>query len=62
MKAKRVISLNDAKKWANQNRIKYYETSAATGDGVDRLFQDILLSIIERKKLWKKANSAAHPS
>lgn len=40
---------------------RYYETSAATGDGVDRLFQDILLSIIERKKLWKKANSAAQP-
>ncbi|CAG2252757.1 DNAJC27 [Mytilus edulis] len=56
LKQKRVISTNESKKWANQNRIKYFETSAATGDGVDRLFQDILVTIIERKKLWKKAN------
>lgn len=62
LRQKRVISLNDAKKWANQNKVKYFETSAATGEGVDKLFQDILLTIIERKKLWKKANSAAQPS
>ncbi|CAC5420529.1 DNAJC27 [Mytilus coruscus] len=48
LKQKRVISTNESKKWANQNRIKYFETSAATGDGVDRLFQDILVTIIER--------------
>ncbi|KAK3083180.1 hypothetical protein FSP39_015877 [Pinctada imbricata] len=54
MKAKRTVKTEDSKKWAQQNKCKYFETSAATGDGVDKLFTEMLTSLIERKKLWKK--------
>lgn len=39
---------------------RYYETSAASGEGVDRLFNDMLTGLIERKKLWKA--KSANPS
>ena len=39
---------------------RHYETSAATGEGVDRLFSDMLTGLIERKKLWKA--KSANPS
>ncbi|XP_011417163.1 dnaJ homolog subfamily C member 27-A-like [Crassostrea angulata] len=60
LKAKRVVKSEDSKKWAQQNNAKYYETSAASGEGVDRLFNDMLTGLIERKKLWKA--KSANPS
>ena len=42
---KRVISINDAKKLAENYNIKYYETSAKTGNGIDILFNDLITHI-----------------
>ena len=44
---KRVISINDAKKLAENYNIKYYETSAKTGNGIDILFNDLITHIYE---------------
>ncbi|XP_069108633.1 dnaJ homolog subfamily C member 27-like [Argopecten irradians] len=58
IKNKRQVEKEEAKKWATQNKmVNYYETSASTGEGIDSLFHDMLCSIIERKKLYKKAAS-----
>ncbi|XP_041374654.1 LOW QUALITY PROTEIN: ras-related protein Rab-13-like [Gigantopelta aegis] len=47
---KRVVSTADGKKCAGQHKLRYYEASAATGEGVDKLFSDLLMSIITGRK------------
>lgn len=47
---KRVISTQDAKKWAQSHKMNLYETSAATGDGVNVLFDEMLNVIIQKRK------------
>ncbi|KAL5006111.1 hypothetical protein ScPMuIL_017269 [Solemya velum] len=54
-KNKRLISQADAKKWATDKRLKYYETSAVSGEGVDILFTDLLSIVVDKKKI-EKAN------
>ena len=39
LREKRVVTLLEAKKLATKHKITYRETSAATGEGVDKLFQ-----------------------
>ncbi|XP_064646487.1 dnaJ homolog subfamily C member 27-like [Lineus longissimus] len=50
-KNKRVISAADANKWASGHKIKYYETSSSNGDGVEKMFVDVLEKIVEKKHL-----------
>ncbi|XP_035661840.1 dnaJ homolog subfamily C member 27-like [Branchiostoma floridae] len=49
LKTKRVISMADGRKWASAHKLKYYETSAVTGEGVQQMFQDLLMSVRERE-------------
>ena len=45
----RDISTEDAKKFAQENNFKYFETSAKSGIGVDELFREIVNQILEKK-------------
>ncbi|XP_070570867.1 dnaJ homolog subfamily C member 27-like isoform X2 [Ptychodera flava] len=49
--AKRVVSSDDGKKWAAAHKLKYYETSAQSGDGVNKMFTDLLTAVVSRKPL-----------
>lgn len=44
------VSLNKAKKFAEENQMLFYETSARTGNGVSELFNAIAKTLYERKK------------
>ncbi|XP_050419144.1 dnaJ homolog subfamily C member 27 [Patella vulgata] len=50
VKQNRVISVTEAKKFASQHRFKYYETSAATGEGITKMMNDFLSSVLARRK------------
>ena len=45
----RDVSSEDAKKFAQSNNFKYFETSAKSGIGVDELFREIVNQILEKK-------------
>ena len=45
----RDISAEYAKKFAQDNNFKYFETSAKSGIGVDELFREIVNQILEKK-------------
>ena len=45
----RDVSSEDAKKFAQNNNFKYFETSAKSGIGVDELFREIVNQILEKK-------------
>ena len=45
----RDISTEVAKKFAQENNFKYFETSAKSGIGVDELFREIVNQILEKK-------------
>ncbi|KAL3855006.1 hypothetical protein ACJMK2_014238 [Sinanodonta woodiana] len=47
---KRIIATADGKKWALQQKMSYYETSAATGDGVDTFFTELLTAVLKKRK------------
>ncbi|KAL4217105.1 hypothetical protein ACF0H5_023560 [Mactra antiquata] len=47
---KRLISTQDAKKWASSHRINLYEASAASGDGVHKLFDEMLHNVLNKRK------------
>ncbi|XP_077997742.1 dnaJ homolog subfamily C member 27-like [Glandiceps talaboti] len=47
--SKRIVSSEDGKKWAALHKLKYYETSAHSGDGVHKMFTDILTAVVSRK-------------
>ncbi|XP_052236808.1 dnaJ homolog subfamily C member 27-like isoform X1 [Dreissena polymorpha] len=47
---KRLISTQDAKKWAQSHKMNIYEASAATGDGVLKLFDEMLNNIINKRR------------
>lgn len=44
------VSLNKGKKFAEENQMLFYETSARTGNGVSELFNAIAKTLYERKK------------
>ncbi|XP_046555484.1 ras-related protein Rab-13-like [Haliotis rubra] len=50
LKQKRCVSTAEGKKWASQNKMRYYETSAATGEGVVQLFGDLLKGVYNRRE------------
>ncbi|XP_060582036.1 dnaJ homolog subfamily C member 27-like [Ruditapes philippinarum] len=47
---KRLISTQEAKKWAASHKINLYEASAATGDGVHKLFDELLNNAVNKRK------------
>ena len=51
LRAKRAIPTSEAKKWALSQQLGYYETSCATGDGVEQMFNDILEHVVKKKGL-----------
>ena len=51
----RIISTESAKELANNLNLSYYETSAATGEGVDKMFLELSLQILSNNK------ELAHP-
>ncbi len=60
----RIIKYKDAKKFANENNLKYYETSAKTGKNINKVFFDLVIDLlkvfpnkIEKKNInLKKSN------
>ena len=50
-KEKRQVSISDARKFATKHKIGYYETSAANGDGIKKLFQETLEKLMSKKKV-----------
>ena len=54
----RIIRYKDAKKFANEQGLKYYETSAKTGKNINKVFFDLVIELlrifpntIEKKKI-----------
>ena len=48
MEAKRQVDTQVAKEYAEQNNMKYYESSAKTGTNVDTLFLELASEIKQR--------------
>ncbi|XP_002742053.1 dnaJ homolog subfamily C member 27-like [Saccoglossus kowalevskii] len=49
--SKRVISVDEGRKWAAAHKLKYYETSAHGGDGIEKMFTDLLTAVVSKKPL-----------
>ena len=43
----RIIKYKDAKAFANQNKLKYYETSAKTGKNINKVFFDLIFDLLK---------------
>ena len=43
----RIIDLEDAKYFAKQYELKYYETSAKTGRNIKKLFEDLIIELMD---------------
>ncbi|PAA61956.1 hypothetical protein BOX15_Mlig031791g2 [Macrostomum lignano] len=50
LKDKRQVTPADAAKAAAKHKLHLYETSAATGEGVDKAFRDLLQRIVQRNR------------
>lgn len=48
IKAKRVIQSDEATKWAAGKKVKYYETSAFNGEGITRMFAEVLQEVMTK--------------
>nr|XP_054757918.1 dnaJ homolog subfamily C member 27-like [Lytechinus pictus] len=51
IKAKRVVQSDEAMRWATGKKVKYYETSASSGEGITRMFTDILQEVMTKSSL-----------
>ena len=61
IKKNRKVDFEEAKNFANQNKLSYFETSAVSGENVNECFETIVDNIlysevIEEDKNWKKEN------
>ena len=54
---KRVISEEKAKNFANENNLKFFETSAKTGEGVSALFNEIAKDQYLKHKNYREDNN-----
>ena len=54
---KRVISEEKAKNFANENNLKFFETSAKTGEGVSALFNEIAKDQYLKHKNYREYNN-----
>ena len=54
----RIIKYKDAKKFANQYDLKYYETSAKTGKNINKVFFDLIYDLLKTfpNKIGKEVN------
>ena len=54
----RIIKYKDAKKFANQYDLKYYETSAKTGKNINKVFFDLIYDLLKTfpNKIEKSGN------
>jgi len=48
MEESREIMTEDAEKFAEENKYKYFETSAKTGEGIDKAIRDLLNQILNQ--------------
>lgn len=55
-KGKRVIVTKDGEKIANKLNMKFYETSAKTGQNINETFEAIIKDSIKRKYFDKELN------
>ncbi|XP_072047307.1 dnaJ homolog subfamily C member 27-B-like [Amphiura filiformis] len=51
LKAKRIVSPDDGLRWAASKKVKYYETSAYTGEGIQRMLSELLEEALTHKPL-----------
>ena len=54
MKDMRDITREEAEKFAKENKYKYFETSAKTGEGVDDAFRDLVNQILEKSDKFEE--------
>ncbi|CAK8687827.1 unnamed protein product [Clavelina lepadiformis] len=48
---KNCVSAAEARKWASTHKLQYFETSAFSGDGVSKLFEELLGAVVSAKKI-----------
>ncbi|XP_071941234.1 dnaJ homolog subfamily C member 27-like [Antedon mediterranea] len=46
-KSKRVVSAYDAVRWATAKNVRYFETSASNGSGVNKMFRETLKNVMD---------------
>lgn len=54
LSSKRVVGSKDGQRWAKAHDIRYYETSAGTGQGVHEMFSGVLAAAVEAKLVKAK--------
>ncbi|CAH1790330.1 unnamed protein product [Owenia fusiformis] len=54
LKAKRNVKEESARRWATQHKFSYFETSTATGYGVETMFKELLTNVAAKKNLLQK--------
>ena len=54
LEKERIVTLEQARALAEQMNIKYYETSALTGDNIDELFADLSRELYDHFYSWEK--------
>lgn len=52
--AKRTVSTMEGQNWAKAHDFRYYETSSASGQGVQELFHELLTVVVESKLVKPK--------
>ncbi len=55
-KSARKVSFNEAKEYANSKGYKFVETSAKTNDGIENMFQEIVIEVTENMVKFLKKN------
>ena len=54
MKDMRDITREEAEKFAKENKYKYFETSAKTGEGVDDAIRDLVIQVLEKSEQFEE--------
>ena len=54
MKDMRDITREEAEKFAKENKYKYFETSAKTGEGVDDAIRDLVNQVLEKSEQFEE--------
>ena len=50
----RDITREEAEKFAKENKYKYFETSAKTGEGVDDAIRDLVNQVLEKSEQFEE--------
>ena len=50
----RDITREEAEKFAKENKYKYFETSAKTGEGVDDAIRDLVIQVLEKSEQFEE--------